>query len=236
MKNKILKMAFYYLKRSTQVFSLIFSSHPQRFSTLDYEKYWQARGEFGFSSRFAVFAGIIKEGASVLDIGCGEGSGLKWLEQAKGIKGEGVDISMKAVEMARAKGISAFQADVVSRDFVIEKTYDYIIISEVLEHVSCPEELMSKARHKFNKYLIVSLPNIGHYIHRLRLLFGRFPVQWTCHPAEHLRFWTIKDFKVWVRQQGYMVESMHTHTGVLFLHRIMPNLFADSVVFVLKEA
>jgi len=236
MKNGILKSVFYYLKRSSQVLGLIFSGRPQRFASLDYEKYWQARGEFGFSTRFAVFAGIINEGSSVLDIGCGEGSGLKWLKDAKGITGEGVDISAKAVEMARAKGISASQADVVSPDFTISKAYDFIIISEVLEHITCPEELMRKVKGKFNNALIVSLPNIGHYIHRLRLLFGRFPVQWTCHPAEHLRFWTIRDFRDWVREQGYRVESTHTHTGFLFFHRIMPNLFADSVVFVLKEA
>jgi methionine biosynthesis protein MetW len=182
-----------------------------------------------------VFAEVIEKGATVFDIGCGNGSTLKYLIEKKDIKGEGVDLSQDAVDMANSKGVKASVVDVTSEDFEITKEYDYIIISEMLEHISAPEDLMNKVRGKFRKALIISIPNTGHYIHRLRLLFGRFPVQWAYHPGEHLRFWTVRDFKKWSGDLGFKVISLRTHCGVPLLKKFLPGLFANSIVYVLEE-
>jgi methionine biosynthesis protein MetW len=234
MYKKIFKKIVYYLKRFLDVYNYIFGEYHPKLKRMNYEDYWIVRGPFGFSTRYPVFAEVIEENSSVFDIGCGDGSTLKFLIEKKNIKGEGVDVSNEAVKMARSKGIEAFMGNVASHEFQITKRYDYIIISEVLEHIPNPEDLMEKVKHKFKKMLIVSIPNIGHYMHRLRLLFGHFPVQWAWHPGEHLRFWTVKDFKKWVNNLGFQIVEIRTHSGFLFLHKYIPNLFADSVVFLLK--
>ena len=105
----------------------------------------------------------------------------------------------------------------------------------MLEHIPKPEDVMGKVKDKFKKMLIVSIPNTGHYIHRLRLLFGHFPVQWVWHPGEHLRFWTMKDFKKWADELGFKVVGIRIHTGFPFLLKFIPSLFTDSMVFLLKN-
>jgi len=202
---------------------------------MDYAEYWRKRGEFGFSDRYTLFSRLIEPGSSVLDIGCGEGSALKYLVENNGIKGEGLDISGPAVEMALKKGIKATLADVSAAGFELAGKYDYIMISEVLEHIPRPEELVEKTRGHFTKGLIISIPNTGHYIARLRLLFGRFPVQWSLHPGEHLRFWTLKDFEDWTDWLGFKIESRNSNTGFFFIYKLLPGLFADNFVFLLKE-
>ena len=235
MNRKYFKGFGYYAKRILDLYNYIFGDFPPKLKKMDYENYWKAKASFEFSLRYPVFAEVIEEGSSVLDIGCGNGATLKFLKEQKNVKGEGIDISQEAVKIARSKGLKAFVADISSPDFRITNEYDYIILSEVLEHVPNPEEIMEKVKGKFRKMLIVSIPNIGHYMHRLRLLFGRFPIQWVYHPGEHLRFWTVKDFKKWVNYLGFRIVDICTFTGFLFLHKFMPNLLADSVIFLLKE-
>jgi methionine biosynthesis protein MetW len=227
----------YYSGRFVCLCRYIFGKYPeQKIEKMDYDAYWRFRGDFGFSTRYAVFAALIEEKSSVLDIGCGEGSTLKYLSEKKHTQGAGIDISGEAVAKAKAKGIQAKVADVSAPGFGIDGQYDYIILSEVLEHIAHPEDLMEKVKGKFKIGLIVSMPNIGYYTHRLRLFFGHFPIQWQWHPGEHLRFWTIKDFRRFAKELGLEVGVMRTHTGFLFLHRLLPNLFADSAVFLLKES
>ena len=229
------KLLRYYAGRVPALFREIFSSKPAGLKSMDYNAYWQAKGDMRFTGRCPVFASLIAPGASVLDIGCGEGTTLQYLTKKLAIKGEGVDISSEAVKMAVKKGVAASQADAAAADFRIHGVYDYIIISEVLEHVPNPEDLLEKVKGKFRKGLILSIPNTGHYIHRLRLLFGHFPVQWAYHPGEHLRFWTLSDFKVLLKAHGFEIAAVKTHSGVLLLHNVWPGLFADSVVFMVKE-
>lgn len=234
MNKNFFKKFKYYIKRPVDVFRCIFEDYPSKLKRMDYDDYWIDKAPFKFSGRYPVFAEIIEENSTLFDIGCGNGATLKFLIEKKNIRGEGVDISHEAIKVARSKGIEAFVADIGTPEFQITKEYDYIIISEVLEHISNPEDVMEKVKGKFNKMLIVSIPNIGHYMHRLRLLFGHFPIQWAFHPSEHLRFWTVKDFKKWVSDLGFKIFGMRTHSGVPFLRKCMPSLFADSIVFLLK--
>ncbi|PKM98693.1 MAG: hypothetical protein CVU79_02220 [Elusimicrobia bacterium HGW-Elusimicrobia-3] len=214
----------------------IFTSPAQTIERMDYNEYWEQKLEFGFSDRYPSFSELIEDGSTVLDIGCGNGATLKYLTEHNHIIGEGIDISAAAVNKALERGFSAKVADAASSDFKIEKVYDYIIISEVLEHIPNPEDLIEKVKNRFRRGLLLSIPNTGHYTHRLRLLFGRFPVQWVYHPGEHLRFWTLTDFKLWLSARGYKVASMKATSGLSPLCNFWPEMFADSIVFLVKAS
>ncbi|MDT8286024.1 MAG: methionine biosynthesis protein MetW [Elusimicrobiales bacterium] len=212
----------------------IFGDFKPDIAEMDYDEYWLAKGKFGLSTRYPVFAALVEPGSSVLDIGCGDGATLSYLSRELAVKGEGIDVSAKAVATAVSRGINARQADASSPGFAIDKNYDYILISEVLEHIPSPEGLIRKVKGRFVKGLILSIPNTGHYLHRLRLLFGRFPVQWAHHPGEHLRFWTLRDFRAWLEWQGLSAADIRVHSGLPVLNRLFPSLFADSLVFLVK--
>jgi methionine biosynthesis protein MetW len=200
---------------------------------MNYEEYWRARGYHGFQPRYRIIAELIKPGSSVLDIGCGDGWLLEHLTQTRNVKGFGIDVSPEAVRMARERGVTAEVEDVLT--WQPSKEYDYVVLSEVLEHLPNSEVVINKVQHCFRQAIIASIPNIGYYPHRLRLLFGRFPVQWSFHPAEHLRFWTVIDFSKWICSFDLEVDAIHSSNGFLVLHKYWPNLLGNQIVFVIRR-
>jgi len=225
----------YYLKKPFSLFRDIFFYATPRLESMDYSGYWLTRGESTYTRRYSLFSELIEPGSSLFDIGCGDGCAIRHLTEERGVSGEGVDLSAPAVEIAVRKGTKASVADITAPDFRITGTYDYILISEVIEHIGKPEDLVRKTKGHFRKGLIISIPNTGHYIHRLRLLFGRFPVQWMIHPGEHLRFWTLRDFKKWADWLGFEIVAHKSNTGFIGLYHLFPGLFADNLVFLLRE-
>jgi methionine biosynthesis protein MetW len=207
---------------------------------LDYEAYWQFREvssnsvepHFPWNLR-QMLAELMDPGATVLDIGCGNGNALKYWMEVKGVRGTGIDIAPNAVESTRAKGIAAQVADITDPEFQVREIYDYIVLSEVLEHLANPELVILKLKDAFCKALLVTIPNTGYYQHRLRLLLGHFPIQWAWHPGEHLRFWTIPDFERWATDLGFAVTGIYPGNGFPILYRVMPNLFCRHVIFAL---
>ena len=79
----------------------------------------------------------------------------------------------KVVDAQNEEGIIAEKRDISLDDFDVEDTYDFLILSEILEHLPLPEMLMKKLSNKAD-FFLVSIPNSAFYKFRLQLLFGRF--------------------------------------------------------------
>lgn len=203
--------------------------------TFDYERYWEARGRTtGLPNRVLIFAEWIAEGSRVLEVGCGDGAGAEYLARARGCRVLAVDVSERAVRFARERGVDAHQRDVV-RDPFPRDTFDYVVLSEVLEHVPLPEEVLAALRPSAPRFL-VSVPNTAYLFYRICLGFrGRFPTQWVVHPAEHLRFWSVTDFRAWAQAQGFEVARAAASTGFPFLKRWHHNLFGHQMCYELHR-
>ena len=150
----------------------------------------------------------------------------------------GIDASDFSLSRAEKFGIKIFKKDVskISKfDFVDEKI-DYIFLLEVVEHVQNSEKLVAAAFEKSEKGVFVSVPNTGYFLHRLRLLLGRFPLQWREHPSEHVRFWTRRDMVWWLDALGYENREIFVYKGIPVANKIFPSLFgAGMIVFIKKE-
>lgn len=229
-------------------FAYIFLQKEIRQMT-DYEKYWDK--EDGRSTdpiyhsfvrgKYSILEKVIKEKSSVLDIGCGNGDFLSYLMKCKNIEAFGIDISKTAISQANEKGIMGGVADITSPSFRLKRFYDYITMLDVLEHIQDPEIIMEKVKDRFVKKLIISIPNMGYFRHRLRLLFGSFPITWGVHPREHIRFWTLRDFKWWCRKANknlfsYHIDKIYPCLGIPILKRIFPSLFSVVLIFVLSKS
>ncbi len=202
----------------------------------NYEKYWRQRGEGISYPEFVDFCiPRIPAHASVLDIGCGSGDFLAELTEVSSIKAMGVDISERAVEIARSRGINAQIKDVRKEDLSTLGSFDVVTVFELLEHIPDSEELLLNLHAWFpTAKFIVSVPNTGYLASRLRLLFGRFPKQWHIHPSEHLRFWTLHDFQMTLDALGYEVLDVISLRGVPVLRDVWPGLFGEVLVFELR--
>lgn len=202
---------------------------------LDYNDYWNHRVKHYFQERYMVFDNEIIERSTVLDIGCGDGTNLEYLTKTKSIEGFGIDISIEAVELCNQKGLNTSVQDITNKEWKIDREFDYIILSEVLEHVTMPEEIIEKVCKSFEKKLLVSIPNIAFYKHRLRLLRGYFPIQWVYHPSEHLRYWSLEDFRLWIKNFDLEISKEIPINGTRFFYKYFPNIFANQVVFIIAK-
>ena len=146
-----------------------------------------------------LISSLIKNDAKVLDVGCGNGSLLTFLENEKKINGHGLEISHQGVQECLAKGLSVLQgnADTDLTNFP-EKSFDYVILSRTLQATHKPQEVL-KQMLRIGKTCIVSFPNFAHWKCRLDLLLkGEMPMTktlsepWYLTPNIHLC--TIKDF------------------------------------------
>src|SRR5579871_5322066 len=121
-------------------------------------------------------------GLQVLDVGCGSGANSAALA-AKGHAVTGVDISVIAIEQYRARGFDGVVVD-LERDSLgfPDSTFDLAFCSEVIEHMTMPERLVSEMERvlKPGGALVLSTPNSAFWVYRLLGLLG-----WTVGELQH---------------------------------------------------
>ncbi len=217
---------------------------------VDYDVYWDNKAQSGLGKlspwrlrRAQVFTSLVESGDKVLDLGVGDGALLQYIIEQRGIDGYGLDISQKAVDFCRAQGLNVGLSDIIrpigenlAEHFPEVEQFDYVILSEIIEHIPDPESLLTSLRPYVRKSIIVSIPNTGFHQHRLRLLTGRFPLQWVVTPGEHLRYWTLADFRWWARQIGFSVVRAIPYEGTPLFNQLYPSLFAAAFVYVLRDS
>ncbi|MFH1841373.1 MAG: class I SAM-dependent methyltransferase [Candidatus Nealsonbacteria bacterium] len=230
-----IKLALYQIK---QWLRSIYIYPKFNFQGQDYDKYWQSRNLDSITAlnefqkkRVEFTLSYIEKDSVFMDFGSGSGSVLAYINKEKPMKELiGVDISEYALNLAKEKGIKTFKKDLTNIENLRElPAADYISLFEVLEHVPSSEDLLRWAVERAQKGVFFSVPNTGFFTHRLRLLFGKFPLQWRRNPSEHLRFWTVRDMKWLMLQLGYNSYKLHLYKGVPLFRSLLPSLFAEGI-------
>ncbi len=192
-----------------------------------------ARGDY------QIIGEMIDSGAKVLDLGCGEGLLMGWLEQAKGCHTRGVEISPKRVRQAVANGLSVYQGDINQglADYP-DAAFDYVVLSQTLQETHDPREVLLEMV-RVGRRAVVAFPNFGHWSSRLALLTtGRapktrhLPYEWYNTPNIH--FVTIPDFEELARKEGLTIEKSYFLRGDRQV-ALRPSLLADSAVYLLRK-
>ena len=179
-------------------------------------------------------AAWVRQGASVLDLGCGDGVLLKHLAQTRGVRGYGIEIEDAKVIACVANGVNVIQTDLERglADFD-SGSFDYVILSLTLQAVHRTEEIVSEML-RVGREAIVTFPNFGHWEARWQVLRGRMPVsktlpyQWYDTPNVHL--FTIADFERFCRSHGIRVlERLVLRENDVV--RLLPNLRGSLAVY-----
>jgi methionine biosynthesis protein MetW len=220
-----------------KLFDALFRYPPLDLREVDYDRYWRVKtgGALGVPNayqrlRAAWIADRLEPHASVLDIGCGDGAVLIAIRQRKPIDACGVDTSTYALDFVASRGIRTIRRTLDRPECLDDlPVADHILLLEVLEHLPAPERFLQRALEKSRKSVFFSFPNTGYLLHRLRLVLGRFPLQWEAHPGEHLRFWTYRDLRWWLGELGYLGHTaIHVYKGVPILNRVWKGLFGGA--------
>jgi methionine biosynthesis protein MetW len=183
---------------------------------------------------FAAIAAWIPKGASVLDLGCGDGSLLRYLRETRAVRGYGVEISDLDIVSCIANGVNVIQNDLDSglSDFE-SNSFDFVILSQTLQATRHTEALIQEML-RVGREGIVSFPNFGYWRSRLNVMLGNMPVsrelpyQWYDTPNVHLC--TLHDFDTFCRKYCVSVTARSVMTGgreVGFL----PNLLGSTAVY-----
>ena len=199
-----------------------------------YNEYW-AQGRSKYKYRYGVFLSWIKPGSKVLDLGCGDGYLANLIAEKNYCDVTCADVSEVALNIAKARGLKVIKASIDEPLPFPENSFDYVIATEVLEHIIKTESALSEMARVSKKYLLVSIPNIAYWEHRLRLVLGRFPKQWVFHPMEHLRYWSVADFKDTLKGLNLEPAVIKGGSGKRYLRDVWPNLFAEQICFKIEK-
>ncbi len=183
---------------------------------------------------FEAIAAWIKPGSRVLDLGCGDGALLAYLEAGRQINGYGVEITSEGVLASVKRRINVLQMNLEDGLSIFETaSFDYVILSRTLQAMHNTEGILQEML-RVGRQGIVTFPNFGYWRNRLQVLAGRMPVseeipyEWYDTPNIHLC--TLDDF-----------EDLCTEVGARVLQRIvmadgrnvgvLPNLLGSLAVY-----
>ncbi len=158
---------------------------------------------------FAAIAGWVRVGSSVLDLGCGDGSLLRYLRDSRRVTGYGVEIDDGRVLACVKNGINVIQGDLErGLSEFRDHSFDYVVLSQTLQAVRNGERIIREIL-RVGREGIVTFPNFGYWKNRLQVAGGHMPVseylpfEWFDTPNIHLC--TIDDFERFCASRGVKI-------------------------------
>jgi methionine biosynthesis protein MetW len=160
---------------------------------------------------FAVIASWVAPGDRVLDLGCGDGSLLKYLIDTRHAQGVGVEIDDANVLAAIKNGINIIQGNLErGLDEFADQAFDHVVLSRTLQTVRHTEGILLEML-RVGREAVVSFPNFAYWKNLRSVLDGRMPVsedlpyQW--YDSPNVRFFTLLDFEALCDKMGLIIRE-----------------------------
>jgi SAM-dependent methyltransferase len=218
------------------------------------DEYWRAKDDSVDAERLELLVRLTPETGEVLVVDGGPGMLAARLREA-GREVRMTDVSAHAVDRARARGLDAIQVDTDDDPLPFDDArFPCVVSDSAIEHRFRPEAAVNECARVLapGGVMVLLVPNVAHWRHRLQLMWGRFP-EVKDGPTDrcHLRMLALPELKRWTRQAGLRVDAVRGSPslwvkglypavfrlpGVRWLYkglcRLRPSLFARDVILV----
>ena len=183
----------------------------------------------------------IPMGATVLDLGCGDGFLLERLIRERNVRGQGVEIDPDQVFSCVDRGVPVIQADLgAGLRWCPDKAFDVVVLEETLQTLHNPREVLEEML-RVGKRGIVSFPNFAHYrviidlAARSRMpVTERLPYYW--YESANIHLLTLRDLLDWASSSGVNVVSGYALVdGAPRELRADDDLVAEEVLVVVER-
>ena len=177
----------------------------------------------------------IAPNSSVMDLGCGNGRLLKYLQQTKNVSGYGIELNSDMIAQCLDNEINVIQSNLdKGLGHFDSNAFDTVVLSLTLQAMRHPKALL-KEMMRVGNYGIVTFPNFAYWRNRWHISMGgqmpvsdELPHKWYDTPNIHLC--TLHDFHALCDELGFEIESSiavnRSGKNSLGL-KLLPNLFGE---------
>jgi methionine biosynthesis protein MetW len=186
-----------------------------------------------------IISSWIASGASVLDLGCGDGELLTYLIKQKQVRAQGIELNEHAIHSCVAAGLSVFQEDIdTGLTEYGNKSFDYVILNQTFQQVKKPDFVLKEALRVGN-HVVVGFPNFCFITDRFQIFFrGKVPVSaslpYEWYDTPNLHFLSIADFAQYCKKRDIRIENQSFIAKNKRI-RFLPNLFGEVGLFLLSK-
>jgi methionine biosynthesis protein MetW len=180
---------------------------------------------------------MVPYGSRVLDLGCGDGAMLAYLQQHHGCSGYGVEIDDANVLACVKRGVEVIQLNLdQGLSMFDDQSFDVVLQIDTLQHLRNAQTMLVETV-RVGRMGIVTFPNFAHWPNRLSVLLGRMPVtkklpfEW--YDTPNIRVGTFADFLSLAKKNQLHIQDAFglQDNGVV---RRWPNARAATAVFKLS--
>jgi methionine biosynthesis protein MetW len=181
----------------------------------------------------SIISDLVNPGARVLDLGCGEGDLLAFLQKNKNVNGYGLEIDPENITTCVTKGVNVIEQDLDAGLTNFEDdSFDMVVMTETLQSVKAPVGLLDEML-RIGQECIVTFPNFGHWRCRAYLAMnGRMPISrhlpHTWYDTPNIHLCTFLDFERLCQERGFdiierfVVDANHANRPLM---NRFPNFF-----------
>jgi methionine biosynthesis protein MetW len=185
-----------------------------------------------------VIAQLVPVGSHVLDLGCGDGAMLDYLQRHRQCTGYGVELSDTNVLACVQRGVNVIQLNLdEGLTMFDDASFDVVLQLDTLQHLR-NAEVMLRETVRVGRLGVVAFPNFAHWPNRLSVLRGRMPVtrrlpyQW--YDTPNIRVGTHADLADLAERNGLRVlDCFGLQNGATI--RLLPNLRAGTSVYTVSR-